>query len=88
MLRSPTPDRQLLCVKCGRDTTSSLPNGTGSSSPPVSGDNRPPASYHPFLNGDDMDSEEVEPEGGMHVDRTIPHNQLNRIFPSVSILIA
>lgn len=78
MLRSPAPDHQLLCVKCGRDTTSPLPNGTGSSSPPVSGDNRPPASYHPFLNGDDMDSDEVEHDGGMQVDRAVANNQVDR----------
>jgi hypothetical protein len=27
--------------------------------------NRPPASYHPFVNGDDMDSDEDEQEAGV-----------------------
>ena len=80
MLRSPAPESQLLCVKCGRDTTSStLPNGTGSAPPTIS--DRPPAGYHPFLNGDAMDSDSEEHEAGvMQVDptaRSVTSNQLD-----------
>ena len=80
MLRSPAPESQLLCVKCGRDTTSStLPNGTGSSPTTIS--DRPPAGYHPFLNGDAMDSDPEEQEAGvMEVDptaRSITNNQVD-----------
>ena len=80
MLRSPSADRQLLCVKCGRDTTSStLPNGTASSPATIS--DRPPAGYHPFLNGDAMDSDSEEHEAGvMQVDpttRSVTSNQLD-----------
>lgn len=84
MLRSPAPDRQLLCVKCGRDTTVPLPNGTPASPTTTSQDNNPPAGYHPFLNGDDMDPDEEEHEAGvMDVDptaRAAGTNQLDRMF--------
>ena len=77
MLRSPSPDQRLLCVKCGRDTsTSSLPDGTGTSPPAISEDNRPPAGYHPFLNGDDMESDEEPGAGVMQVDPSA-RNQLD-----------
>jgi hypothetical protein len=80
MLRSPGADQQLHCVKCGRDTTSStLPNGTASSPTTIS--DRPPAGYHPFLNGDAMDSDSEEHEAGvMQVDltaRSVASNQLD-----------
>lgn len=83
MLRSPAPDLQLLCVKCGSDTTSStLPNRTGSSPTTIS--DRPPAGYHPFLNGDAMDSDSEEHEAGvMQVDptaRSVSSNQLDSII--------
>ena len=82
MLRSPAPDHQFLCVKCGRDTTSSaLPNSAGSSPTTIS--DRPPAGYHPFLNGDAMDSDSEEHEAGvMQVDptaRSAASNQLDGI---------
>ena len=84
MVRSPAPARQLLCVKCGRDTTTSspLPNGSRSSAPTVTETDRPPNGYHPFVNGDDMDSDEDEPEAGVMQDDgtsgVIDMNQLDR----------
>jgi hypothetical protein len=70
MVRSPAPDRELLCVQCGRDTTS-LPNGTHASPTSVTSGNIPAAGYHPFVNGDDMDSDDgVQEAGVMEVDRT------------------
>jgi hypothetical protein len=70
MVRSPAPDRELLCVRCGRDRTS-LPNGTHASPTSATSSNIPAAGYHPFINGDDMDSDEaVQETGGMEVDRT------------------
>jgi len=74
MLRSPAPGSQLLCVKCGSDTTntSSLPNGTSTSSTTATTDgDRPPAGYHPFVNGDDMDSDEEEQEAGVIRDEPV-----------------
>ena len=66
LVRSPSPDHQLLCVRCGRDTTSAPPNGIHLSPTTSAAEesNRPPATYHPFINGDDMDSEEDELEAG------------------------
>jgi Sjogren's syndrome/scleroderma autoantigen 1 (Autoantigen p27) len=87
MLRSPPPDPHLLCVKCGRDT--SLPNGTPAS--PINGSesNVPPAGYHPFANGDDMDSDEEEHEAGvMQVDptaRAIATLQSDRIHSNYDV---
>jgi hypothetical protein len=73
MVRSPPPARLLHCVRCGRDTTltvtspTPLPNGTHSSptSSSVDESNRPPANYHPFVNGDDMDSDDEQQEAGV-----------------------
>jgi len=87
MLRSPAPGSQLLCVKCGSDTTntSPLPNGTSTSSTAAITDgDRPPAGYHPFVNGDDMDSDEEEQEGGVMQDepvvQAIANGQTERTF--------
>lgn len=71
MVRSPTPARQLLCVKCGRDTSNvPLTNDTSTSTTgtAVNGDLQP-AGYHPFVNGDDMDSEEEQGRGVMQDER-------------------
>jgi hypothetical protein len=51
-------------VKCGSDTTStSVPNGTSTSpTSTITDGDRPPADYHPLVNGDGMDSDEEEQE--------------------------
>ena len=68
LLRARAPATQLLCVKCGRDTSSSstLPNGTTPAIVGVSSD-MPPPGYHPVVNGDEMDSDEEEQEAGVMV---------------------
>jgi len=87
MLRSPAPASQLLCVKCGSDTTntSSLPNGsTTSPTSTITDGDRPPAGYHPFVNGDEMDSDEEEQEAGVMQDepvaQAIANGQTERTF--------
>jgi hypothetical protein len=80
MVRSPAPDRQLLCVRCNRDTTIPLPNGVPVSPTRPADDNRPPAGYHPFVNGDDMESDEDELDvGGMQVDTTARPQETSQI---------
>lgn len=84
LLRPRAPDTRLLCVKCGRDTSSPhLPNGTAAQQVGVSR-NLPPTGYHPFVNGDDMDSDEEEREAGvMIVDsaaRTVTNADQDCIF--------
>jgi hypothetical protein len=86
MVRSPAPNRQLLCVRCNRDTTAPLTNGSPASPTSPTDSNRPPAGYHPFVNGDDMDNDEDEPDvGGMQVDPTVraqETSQLDCMSPS------
>ena len=77
LVRSPAPQRQLLCVKCGRDTTNapSAPNGPGvlSNASVVNG---LPSSYHPLVDGDDMTNDEEEQDPGvMEVDGSLRPNQ-------------
>jgi len=79
MLRSPAPASQLLCVKCGRDTSNvPLSNGTSTSATNTTADgDRPPAGYHPFVDGDDMDSDEEEQEAGVMQDESVPQAVAN-----------
>lgn len=80
MVRSPAPDRQLLCVRCNRDTTVPLPNGVPVSPTSPVDDNRPPVGYHPFVNGDDMESDEDELDvGGMQMDTTVRAQEASEI---------
>ena len=80
MVRSPAPNRQLLCVRCNRDTTAPLPNGIPASPTSPTDNNRPPAGYHPFVNGDDMDNDEDEPDiGGMQVDPTVRAQETSQL---------
>lgn len=85
-MRSPAPQGQLLCVKCGRDTTVAPPvtNGTdGSTSTGVL--DALPNNYHPLVNGDDMDSDEEEQEAGvMEVETSLRLTQSECISPPVS----
>jgi hypothetical protein len=80
MVRSPAPNTQLLCVRCNRDTTIPLPNGISASPTSPTDDNRPPAGYHPFVNGDDMENDEDEPDiGGMQVDPTVRAHETSQL---------
>jgi hypothetical protein len=85
MVRSPAPNRQLLCVRCNRDTTVPLVNGISASPTSPTADNRPPVgyqpvNYHPFVNGDDMENDEDEPEiGGMQVDHTVHAQETSQL---------
>ena len=80
MLRSPPPTNHLLCVNCGRDTSdpSSVPNDISASatSATTNGDG-PPVGYHPFVNGDDMDSDEEDQEGGVMQDEAVAQADAN-----------
>ena len=79
MVRSPAPDLQLLCVKCGRDTSAPLPNGTTTPAQATT----PPPGYHPFINGEEMDSDLEEEEAGvMQVERAAVANQRDRMIGS------
>ena len=68
LVRSPAPDRRFHCVKCNRDMTVLLPSSVSPS--PSAGPNGtlPPSDYRPVVNGDEMDSDEEENEGGIMVD--------------------
>lgn len=73
MVRSPAPARRLVCVKCGRDTsTVPLTDGTSTSttSTTANGDIQP-AGYHPLVNGDDMASDEEEQGPGVMQDEPV-----------------
>jgi len=76
----------LLCVKCGRDTTAALPVPSGTDGLTGAGvTDAPPNNYHPFVNGDGMDSDEEDQEAGvMQVDATLRLTQTECIRPPVS----
>ena len=65
------------CVKCARDTTAPVPNGTPASPTIASNTNARPADYQPVVNGDRMDSDEDNQEAGdMEVERAVNSNQM------------
>jgi len=86
LVRSPSPDRQLLCVKCNRDTT--LTNGVHPSTSSGSEDILPPVNYHPVVDGDQMDSDEEEQEAGVMQDdpTAIPVLATECVLPATSLL--
>lgn len=86
LVRSPLPDRQLLCVKCNRDTT--LTNGVQPSTSSGPEDILPPSNYHSVVDGDQMDSDEEEQEAGVMQDdpNVIPVTAIDCLLPAMNLL--